>query len=78
MKIVRIVGQVFVNSKPVEVGSEVLLGDMLDARGAEVELDNGTVYVGFCGRTGGTITEIIAPEPAVVQKVVAAAAVPKA
>jgi hypothetical protein len=52
MKIVRIVGQVFINSLPAEVGSEVLPEDMLDVRDAEVELEDGTLFISICSRFG--------------------------
>jgi len=50
MKIVRIVGQVFINGVPAEVGSEVLPQDMLDVRAAEVELEDGAVFISICAR----------------------------
>lgn len=52
MKIARIVGQVFVNTVPAEVGTEVYYGDMIDARDATVELDNGKLFIGICTRLG--------------------------
>lgn len=66
MKIVRIVGNVFVNTVPAEVGTTVVPGDMLDARAAEAELDNGNVYTGFCGAIDGeVVADTTTPTPTV-------------
>lgn len=66
MKIVRIIGNVFVNTVPAEVGTDVLPGDMLDARDAEAELDSGEVYTSFCGRLAGEVIEdTTTPSPTV-------------
>ena len=52
MKIVRIVGQVFINGVPAEVGMDVLPEDMLDARDAEVEFENGAVLLNINANFG--------------------------
>jgi hypothetical protein len=52
MKIVRIIGNVFVNGLPAEVGMDVLPEDLLDARDAEVEFENGAVLINISANFG--------------------------
>ena len=50
MKITKITGNAFVNTLLATVGQTVSVTDMIDARQAEVTLDNGFVFNGLCSR----------------------------
>lgn len=50
MKIVKIVGNAFINTVPAKLGDDVKAYDMLDTREATVVFDDGTEIIGMCTR----------------------------
>lgn len=50
MKIVKIVGNAFINTVPASVGESVKPYDMLDTRQATVTFEDGTEIIGMCTR----------------------------